>query len=75
MWLNAAQWRICGKSGASDICCDELNHPTKLGPNRTIIVRVTAILSPLVLLALLGFEPMTLGLPQDVSCAQYCTPL
>ena len=68
------KWCICGKSGAFDICCDKLNHRTKFGPNRAIIIQVTAILSPLLLLASLGFEPMTLGLPQDVYCIQYYAP-
>ena len=65
------KWRICGKSGALNICCDEVNHPTKFGPNRTIIVQVTAIFSPLGILVSLGFELMTLELPQDVYCIQY----
>ena len=64
----------CGKSGAFDICCDEVNHPTKFGPNRNIIVQVSAILSPFGILASLGFEPMTLGLPLDVYCIQYYAP-
>ena len=69
------KWRFCGKSDAFDICCDVVNHPTKFGPNRTIIVQVNAILSPLGLLASLGFEPMTLGLLQDIYCIQYYAAL
>ena len=66
--------RICGKSGTFDVCCVEFNHHTKSGPNRTIIVQVTAILSPLGTLASLGFEPITLGLPQDIYCTQHYAP-
>ena len=65
--INGA-WR---QEGAPGICCDEVNH----GPNWTIIVQVRAILSPLGILASLGFEPMALRLPQHIYYTQYYAPL
>ena len=60
------KWRICDKSDAFDICRDEVIHPTKFRPNRTINVKVTAFGNLGCRLAWLGFEPMTFILPHDV---------
>ena len=69
----------CGINGALatkvahlNICCDEVNHPTKFRPDRTIIVKVMAFGSPEGLLASLRFEPMTLWLPHNI---YYCLSL